>query len=71
MMTIEPGGVIRLRAYGDQEIERRVVAVNDEVVLVCRDEEYREALREGREPVCVGFPKKDVLSVGIAEQPSY
>jgi hypothetical protein len=65
---MKPGSLIRLRAYGDREIERRVVAVNDKVVLVCRDEEYKEALREGREPLCVGFSKKDVLAQDVSTE---
>ena len=58
---IEIGDLIRLRAYGDKVIVRRVVHIEDGVVVICRDEEYQAAQREGRQPVAVGFHKKYVL----------
>jgi hypothetical protein len=64
---MKPGDVVKLRAYGSQEIERRVVEANEDVVLVCRNEEYEEAMRQGRQPLCVGFPKKAVLSEGKSD----
>jgi hypothetical protein len=67
-MKIKPGDLIRLRTYGRGEIERRVVGVSEKVVFVCRNEEYEEAMREGREPICVGFPMKDVLSETVMER---
>ena len=62
---IGPGYYVRLRAYGGEEIIRRVVAVKPGVVLVCKDEEYAQAQREGREPAVVGFRLEHV----IEEQP--
>ncbi len=43
------------------KIERVVVRDLGDVVCVCREDEYVQAQKEAREPVTVGFPKKDVL----------
>ncbi len=58
---MEAGSVVRLDAFGGS-IERRVVEVRGDVVLVCCDTEYAEARRRGRAPVSVGFPVSDVLA---------
>lgn len=55
------GTMIKLLAYGDEVITRRVVEVRPGVVYVCREDEYERAVREHREPVTVGFPIADVL----------
>ena len=51
---MQRGEVIRVRAYGGEEIERRVVEVTGSTVYLCRDEEFQAAEGEGREPTCVG-----------------
>ena len=57
---IQAGKQVRLRsAHG--EIVRVAVRIVDDVVLICRPEEYRIAMREGREPATVGFKLGDVL----------
>ena len=59
---MEVGQPIRLRTYGGEVIQRRVVKVlEDDAIAVCTDEEFRTAEREGREPVSVGFKKQDVV----------
>ena len=60
---MEPGDLIRLRAYGGEEIERRLVELKGDVVVVCRDAEYRKARKERREPIAVGFRVDDVIDV--------
>ena len=55
------GDSVRVRGYGGRELMRRLVAVRGGVFLICRDEEYEAAQREGRRPVCVGFHKEDVI----------
>lgn len=42
---------------------KRVVSVSLATVYVCREEEYRQAQAEKREPVSVGFPRQFVLDV--------
>lgn len=58
---MQSGDKVQLRAYGGSEITRRVVAVSGNTLLVCLEEEYRRAKKEGREPVCVGFPKEALV----------
>lgn len=58
---MQVGDFVYLRAYGDQIIHRRVVAV-EKLIYITTDEEYRAALNEEREPRCVGFPVSDLLS---------
>jgi hypothetical protein len=59
------GQMIILRAYGGEELNRRVVHLYKDIVVVCRSEEYERANKENREPVGVGFHIRDV----IAEKP--
>jgi hypothetical protein len=63
---MKQGDIVTLRAYGDREIIRRVVGLEGDVVLVCREEEYIAAEREGREPVVVGFPATVIVREGAA-----
>lgn len=43
------------------EVERVVVEVLGDVLLVCRKEEYRTARREGRKPASIGFRRSDLV----------
>lgn len=58
---MEPGSRVRVRAYGGEEIVRRVVDVEPDAVAICKEDEYQAAKREGREPVAVRFKLTDVL----------
>lgn len=58
---MKEGDLVLLRAYGGDEIVRVVVAVRPGVLHVTTREEYDAARREGRDPVCVGFPVEDAL----------
>lgn len=61
---MQNGQKVTLRAYGGEELVRRVVRVEKDIVVVCRSEEYEKAKLEGREPLAVGFHIKDVVSKG-------
>lgn len=50
-----------VNAYGGKQPYVTVVEDRGEVVLVCKPQEFEDALAENREPVSVGFPKKDVI----------
>ena len=60
-LTMEIGDMIRLRSYGGEEIVRRVLRLEGETVVVCREEEIAKAEIEGREPRGVGFSRRYVL----------
>lgn len=57
------------RAYGGEEITRRIVDVSMQrtndgpalVAYICRPEEYTKARLERREPLTVGFRMSDYL----------
>jgi len=58
---MKEGQMIKLRAYGGKELTRRVVRLEKDMVIVCRQEEYESACSDGREPVTVGFHIRDVV----------
>jgi hypothetical protein len=55
------GQVVTVKLYGGEKAQRRVVAVKEDVVVICAEEEYQTALRQGRSPEGLGFPWSDVL----------
>lgn len=59
------GDAIRLRAFGGKQIVRRFVGSVGSSVLICTHEEYELAIREGREPLCIGFSPGDVIEPGV------
>lgn len=62
---MKPGQMIKLKAYGNEIITRRLVRLDKDIVIVCKPEEYEAALREKREPVSVGFHTKDVMMLQV------
>jgi hypothetical protein len=62
---MEIGQLIKLRAYGGEELIRQVVRTAKDVVVVCRPDEYEKANKEKRVPVSVGFHIKDVITEKI------
>ena len=61
---MKEGEMVRLRAYGGAEIVRKVIEIGTDHVVVCREEEYQRAEREGRDPIKVGFPLDTIIGVG-------
>lgn len=60
--TFEKGDIVRVKAYPNEILERRVVGtIEDKKILLCNDEEFNAALEEGREPTSIGFPITDVI----------
>jgi hypothetical protein len=55
------GQVVTVKLYGGETALRRVVAVRENVVVICTEEEFLTAQRQGREPEGLGFPWSDVL----------
>jgi len=58
------GKVVTALLFGGSRAKRRVVADKGETVVVCAEEEYQLALREGREPSGIGFPRVDIVDAG-------
>jgi hypothetical protein len=58
----EKGDLVRVKAYPNQILERRVVGtVDDKKVLLCNEDEFNAALADNREPTSIGFPVTDVI----------
>jgi len=55
------GSLVKLQAYGDEILTRKLIQQNKDTVIVCSTEEYDKAQLEGRKPICVGFHVKYVL----------
>jgi hypothetical protein len=61
---IQVGTDVNLISYNDTVIQRKLVAVENGVYFVCKSDEFENAEREGRDPVCIGFRREYVLGVG-------
>lgn len=65
---IRKGSVVTLdSAHGP--IERKVIKIDGDVLVIARQEELRAAKKEGRKPLSVGFKRKSVLSVKRSSRP--
>ncbi len=60
---MKDGDLVKLSAYGGEEIVRRVVLVMPQHVGVSSDEEIEEARVQERPPRIVGFHKSLVIEV--------
>lgn len=63
-MELEYGDIVRLRAYGNKEIIRRVVGVDYKkgVVYICKEDEFKKSQTTELKPVCVGFKFQDIIT---------
>jgi hypothetical protein len=52
--------VIVIDAKG-RELNRVLVQTIENTILICKETEWIESQKEGREPICVGFPKTSVV----------
>lgn len=50
----------RVKAYGGEQLVRRVVAERNIRIVVCCEAEYQAAIMEARDPDGIGFLKEDV-----------
>lgn len=67
---MQRGDRVRVQAYPNVVLERRVLEVGQSYVLVCREEVYREVEGEtGLPDQAMGFPIEDVSLVDIATVP--
>ena len=60
---LHPGQQVTVNAFRGKRPVVTVVDDRGDVVLVCKSEEYAEAMAEGRAPIAVGFHREDVLEV--------
>lgn len=73
-MSIKPGAIVHIKTALGETLDRRAVTPVVEgsdfpVIWVCREEEWKAAHRQGREPDSVPWPAEDVWPVvGKLEQ---
>jgi hypothetical protein len=58
---VSKGQLVTVKLYGGKTATRRIVAVKRDVVVICTEEEYRDAELQGREPSGLGFPYEDII----------
>jgi hypothetical protein len=59
-MELNDGALVNVVEFGGRVLVRRVIADKGEKVVVCPDDEYRDAERKNREPIGISFPKRAV-----------
>jgi hypothetical protein len=59
-MTFVSGQILEVKTFGGAVVKRRLVRVFDGFAAVTTAEEWAAAEKEGRDPVCIGFPLSDV-----------
>lgn len=57
------GCLVDVEEFGGGRLGHRVIADRGRTVVVCSEEEYTSASRDGRDPNGVGFPPVDVRLV--------
>jgi hypothetical protein len=57
---MEEGQKVTVFLFGGGKAQRRVVADKKDVVVICSEDEYQSAIREGRPPSGLGFPREDI-----------
>ena len=62
---MDKGSFVTLLAAGEEQITRRVVLDEGDTLLVCTDSEYRQAETDGREPACMRFNKRYIVSEAL------
>jgi hypothetical protein len=58
---MQKGQVVTVVNFERTKLPMRVAGLIGDVVLVCREEEFRTAEKEGRKPRSVGFKKQWIL----------
>ena len=59
-MALEAGEILQVRTFDRGVVERQLVRVSGDIAELTTPEEYQAAVREGREPIRIGFPVQDV-----------
>ena len=67
-MNLQKGDIVKVRALGERILTRRLVEVRGHTALICNDEEYQSAIKEKRQPTCIGFPVEAIIEV-VKENP--
>jgi hypothetical protein len=66
----ERGKRVLVKAYGGKQLDRIVWEDVGKGLLVTTEREYQQAIRDGTEPILVGFPKDDVIQLLNGGEPT-
>jgi len=58
---MQSGQLVTVMASRGEILKRVLVSVENSVYFVCKKEEFDSSVREGREPICIGFKREDVV----------
>jgi hypothetical protein len=58
---MRPGETVTVKDSKGCQLQRTVVQVIGNTVLICKQEEWFNAINENRDPICVGFPISSVV----------
>ena len=64
MDQLKQGQLVEVKAFGGENLIRRVVADLGKTVIVSAEREFEDAISCGKQPRGVGFPRADVKAVG-------
>ena len=65
--SLDRGAAVTVRAYRGALLHRRVWEDTGRGVMLCSETGFQRAVESGEPPLCSGFPKEDVVSVGRGE----
>jgi hypothetical protein len=57
---VNRGQRVQVTEFDGNRLIRIVIADKGEVIVICNEQEFRNALRDKREPEGIGFPRKSV-----------
>jgi hypothetical protein len=69
MSSIKQGTIVKVTAFGGEILTRRVWEDVGNVILICREDTYQQALQDNEDPTCTGFPKEDIVEIVEEVQP--
>ena len=62
---MKTGDLVNVQTFSEGAVKRRVVEILRNTVYICTENEWRSALKERRQPTCVGFKREYVTEAGM------
>jgi hypothetical protein len=61
---MKTGDLVKVRTFSEGTVERRIVEILRNTVYICTKNEWRNAVKEHRQPSCAGFKREYILADG-------
>jgi hypothetical protein len=58
---MKAGDAVTVIDFEGKRLKRILVALEDNVAFVCKSDEFEDAGRKNREPICMGFMLDDLV----------